>query len=171
MGGEFGQSPEWNANGQLEWWLLEAGPFHKGLQAFVADLNRLYQAEPALWQSDYDHDGFNWLDCSDHENSVLSFVRQNLDRTSKIVVIMNLTPVPRFGYRLGLPVAGNYEEVLNSDAGIYGGGNVGNLGGLSTQPIAKHGHPQSAEFTLPPLSVIAFKPQQEKTADLPAPRT
>jgi len=170
MGCEFGQSPEWNANSQLEWWLLEAGPYHSGLQSFVADLNRFYQDEPALWQSDYDHQGFNWLDCSDHENSVLSFVRQNLDRTSEVVVIMNLTPVPRYGYRLGLPSAGKWGEVLNSDASIYGGSNVGNLGGVSTQPIPRHGHPQSAEFTLPPLSVIAFSPVRTQTASGPAPK-
>jgi 1,4-alpha-glucan branching enzyme len=99
---------------------------------------------------------------------VLSFVRQNLDRTSEVVVVMNLTPVPRYGYRLGLPKVGKWEEVLNSDASLYGGSNVGNLGGVSTQPIARHGHPQSAEFTLPPLSVIALSPAKPKPSQAAA---
>jgi len=158
MGCEFGQGPEWNANSQLDWWLLEAGPYHRGLQSFVADLNRFYQSEPALWQSDYDHHGFAWLDCSDHENSVLSFVRRNLDRTREVVVVMNLTPVPRYGYRLGLPTPGKWAEMLNSDSATYGGSNVGNLGGVSAEPIQCHGHAQSAKFTLPPMSVLAFSP-------------
>ncbi len=116
MGGEFGQSAEWNANGSLDWWLLEAGPYHRGLQHFVEDANRLYQAEPALWQGDYEMDGFFWVDCSDHEDSVMSFVRQNRDRTSTLLVVLNLTPVPRERYRVGVPHPGVWKEVLNSDA-------------------------------------------------------
>ena len=95
MGGEFGQRAEWNANAGLDWHLLGQGPYHWGLQRFVEDLNRLYLAEAALWESDYDHGGFYWIDCADHHNSVLSFARQNQDRTSELVVIMNLTPVTR----------------------------------------------------------------------------
>jgi 1,4-alpha-glucan branching enzyme len=157
MGCEIGQSSEWNANGELDWWLLEAGPYHHGLQKFVADANRLYLAEPGLWQADFEHHGFYWIDCSDSESSVLSFVRQNADRTSEIAVIMNLTPVPRYKYRLGLPRPGKWVEVLNSDAGVYGGSNVGNLGGVVAEESKWHNQSYSAEVTLPPLSIVAFK--------------
>src|ERR1043165_5897319 len=110
MGGEFAQSGEWEANGELDWWLVEAGPYHRGAQRFVQDLNRFYLAEPGLWQSDFDTSGFSWIDCSDHEGSVLSFARQDADRVSESVVILNLTPVPRHGYRIGLPRPGKWRE-------------------------------------------------------------
>ena len=160
MGGEFGQSAEWNANGELDWWLLDAGPYHRGLQRFVQDLNQLYQAEPALWQADYDHGGFYWIDCSDTESSVLSFVPPGR-RTgrSQLVVILNLTPVPRSHYRIGLPRPGKWREVLNSDAAVYGGSNMGNLGGVMADEHKCHNQPWSAEFTLPPLSIMVFKPE------------
>jgi 1,4-alpha-glucan branching enzyme len=159
MGGELGQSAEWNANGELDWWLLEAGPYHCGLQRFLKDLNTVYRAEKGLWEADHDTRGFYWLDCSDHDNSVLSFVRQDSEGQHPIVVILNLTPVPRYGYRLGLPRAGRWREVVNSDAGIYGGSNVGNLGGVLAEGVPSHGHAQSAGLTLPPLSIIAFQPE------------
>jgi 1,4-alpha-glucan branching enzyme len=158
MGGEFGQRAEWNENAQLDWWLLDAGPFHRGLQRFVEDLNKLYAATPALWQADYDHAGFWWIDCNDRENSILSFMRQTADGSKQLAVILNLTPVPRPNYRIGLPRAGKWREVLNSDAGIYGGGNKGNLGGVTAGDISCHGQQHSAEFYLPPLSVVAFQP-------------
>ncbi len=157
MGGEFGQSAEWNANGQLDWWLLEAGPYHKGLQRFVQDLNRLYVAEPGLWQADYDHKGFFWIDCSDNENSVLSFARQDAKGDSQFAVVLNLTPVPRLRYRLGLPRAGKWKEVINSDAAVYGGGNMGNLGGIAATDRKWHQQPYSAEVTLAPLSIVVFQ--------------
>ena len=157
MGSEFGQRAEWNANASLDWHLIGMGPFHKGMERFVEDLNKLYRAEPGLWQSDYDMDGFFWVDCSDHEDSVLSFVRQNRDRTSRILVILNLTPVPRHNYRVGLPHGGYWKEVLNSDAGIYGGTNLGNLGGVNAENYKVHSQPNSASFTLPPMSIVAFK--------------
>jgi len=159
MGGEFGQSAEWNANAQLDWWLLDAGPYHRGLQKFVQDLNELYLAEPGLWKSDYDHSGFYWLDCSDHDSSVLSFVRQEADGSNPVAVILNLTPVIRYRYRVGLPRPSNWREVLNSDAQIYGGSNVGNLGGVIAGSHKCHHQPYSALFTLPPLSITAFKPE------------
>jgi 1,4-alpha-glucan branching enzyme len=159
MGCEFGQSREWNENGQLDWWLLEAGPFHRGLLRFVADLNALYVKTPALWQADYDHAGFQWIDCSDRENSVLSFLRQTADGRNQLAVVFNLTPVPRPDYRIGLPRAGKWREVLNSDAGIYAGSNAGNLGGVTAQNHPCHGQPHSAEFYLPPLSALAFVPE------------
>jgi len=157
MGGEFGQSAEWNANGQLDWWLLDAGPYHRGLQRFVGDLNKLYAASPGLWQSDYDHGGFYWIDCADRESSVLSFVRQTTDGADQLAVVLNLTPVPRPNYRIGLPRAGRWREVLNSDAAIYGGSNQGNIGGVTAGNVPCHNQPHSAEFRLPPLSVIVFQ--------------
>jgi 1,4-alpha-glucan branching enzyme len=162
MGGEIGQSAEWNANGQLDWWLLEAGPYHKGAQSFVKDLNKLYNAELALWQNDYEQGGFYWIDCSDHENSVLSFMRQAPDGQGALAVILNLTPVSRSRYRIGLAKAGRWEEVLNSDAAVYGGSNAGNLGGVNTVNRPRHNQPQSVELTLPPLSVLVLKHQPGK---------
>ena len=160
MGGEFGQSGEWEANGELDWWLLEAGPYHRGAQRFVQDLNRFYLAEPGLWQSDFDTSGFSWIDCSDHEGSVLSFARQDADRVSESVVILNLTPVPRHGYRIGLPRPGKWRETINSDAAVYGGSNVGNFGGVISEDETWHNQSYSAEFTLPPLSIIVFQPER-----------
>ena len=184
MGCEFGQSAEWNANAELQWSLLQAGPYHQGLQHLVRDLNHLYLAEPALWRSDYDAGAFAWIDCSDTENSVLSFLRRDTESHSptpaegaandqseastphsalptpqSIVVILNLTPVPRFRYHVGLPHPGKWIEVLNSDAAAYGGSNVGNLGGVLAVEQKRHGQPWSAEFTLPPLGIIALKPE------------
>ena len=159
MGGEFGQRAEWNENSQLDWWLLDAGPYHRGLQQFVADLNKLYLATPGLWQSDYDHGGFYWIDCTDRDNSVLSFVRQTADGSNQLAVIMNLTPVLREKYRVGLPRAGNWRESLNSDAAIYGGSNQGNLGVVVAENIPCHNQSCSAEFRLPPLSVLVFQPR------------
>ena len=159
MGGEFGQRAEWNADGELNWWLLEAGPYHRGLRRFVEDLNKLYSAEPALWQSDYDTAGFAWIDCSNHENCVLAFLRQDAARTRELVVILNLTPVPRHNHRAGLPRPGRWREVLNSDSAVYGGSNVGNFGGVMAENLPWQNQPCSAGFTLPPLSVIVFQPE------------
>jgi 1,4-alpha-glucan branching enzyme len=157
MGGEFGQSHEWNANGQLDWWLLDEGPYHRGLQRYVEDLNRFYQAEPALWQTDYDMDGFYWMDCSDHEHSVLSFVRQCPARGQRLLVVLNLTPISRPSYRVGLPEAGTWREAINSDSAIYGGSNHGNLGAVLAEPVRMHHQPHSASIYLPPLSILVFK--------------
>ena len=159
MGGEFGQSHEWNANAELDWWLLDKGPYHLGLQRFIADLNRLYRSEPALWEADYDPEGFSWVDCSDQENSVLSFIRQSRDRASQLLVVLNLTPVARRPYRVGLPRGGFWREVLNSDAEIYGGSNQGNLGGVRADDYQVQNQPFSAPFTLPPMSVVVFRPE------------
>jgi 1,4-alpha-glucan branching enzyme len=157
MGSEIGQRAEWNANGAIDWWLLDQGPYHRGLQQFVRDLNRLYQGEPALWRGDYDLDGFFWIDCSDTQNSVLSFVRRARDHQSEVAVILNLTPVVREGYRVGFPRAGHWHEVINSDAGVYGGSNVGNLGGVWAENYHVQNQPFSALVTLPPLAVVVFR--------------
>ena len=160
MGCEFGQSSEWNANGELDWKLLEAGPYHRGLQRFVEDLGKLYLAEPALWKGDYDTDGFRWIDNSDHLNSVISFLRQDAEHFQELVVIMNLTPVPRLKYRVGLPRPGFWRELVNSDATVYGGSNMGNSGGVTAADKPCHGQPCSAEFILPPLSILVFRPER-----------
>jgi 1,4-alpha-glucan branching enzyme len=127
------------------------------LQKFVEDLNRLYAATPALWSADYAHAGFYWIDCNDRESSVLSFVRQTADGANQLAVILNLTPVPREKYRVGLPRAGKWREVLNSDAGIYAGSNNGNLGGVTAENISCHNQRHSAEFYLPPMSATVFQ--------------
>ncbi|HYG25025.1 MAG TPA: 1,4-alpha-glucan branching protein GlgB [Verrucomicrobiae bacterium] len=160
MGCEIGQSGEWNANGEVDWWLLDAGPYHKGLQQFVADLNRLYASAPGLWEGDFDSGGFYWIDCLDSDNSVLSFVRQKNDGTAAIAVVANLTPVPRYAYRIGLPCGGRWLEILNSDSAVYGGSNVGNMGGVVAAEGKWHNQDFSAPMTLPPLSIIAFRPEK-----------
>ena len=157
MGGEIGQRSEWNPDASLDWFLLEMGPYHKGLQSFVADLNALYRNEPALWQRDYHTDGFFWVDCADHEHSILSFVRQTQDGGATVLVVLNLTPIPRLQYRVGLPKAGFWKEILNSDSELYGGSNMGNMGGVSSENYAVQGQPFSGLLTLPPMSVSAFR--------------
>jgi 1,4-alpha-glucan branching enzyme len=156
MGCEFGQVAEWNANAELDWGLLQAGPFHLGLQRWISDLNALYRVEPALWRGDYESDGFWWVDCGDHANSVLSFIRHDRDSGRHVLVLMNLTPNPLRDYRVGLPVDGAWRELLNSDAGAYGGSNLGNGGGVVTEDFSVHNQRFSARFTLPPLSVSVF---------------
>ena len=158
MGCEIGQSNEWNENGQLDWWLLDAGPYHRGLQKFVEDLNSIYAAQPALWQADYDYSGFFWIDCADNENSILSFVRQKNDGSEPMAVILNLTPVARPNYRIGLPRHGRWREILNSDAGIYGGSNKGNWGEIYAHEHGWHNQNFSAEIYLPPMSISVFAP-------------
>jgi 1,4-alpha-glucan branching enzyme len=161
MSSEIGQSSEWNVNANVNWGLLDQGPFHRGLQRLVRDLNRLYVEEPALWDADYDTNGFYWIDCGDADNSVLSFVRQNKDCTRRLAVIMNLTPVLRPNYRLGLPVGGFWPEAMNTDSGHYAGSNQGNFGGVHAENYQTHHQAFSGVFTLPPLSVIAFRPQEQ----------
>ncbi|HNQ88748.1 MAG TPA: 1,4-alpha-glucan branching protein GlgB [Verrucomicrobiota bacterium] len=157
MGGEFGQTQEWDANSELRWDLLDAGPYHRGLQQFVADLNRLYVENPALWQADYEPVGFQWIDCSDHEHSVLSFLRRAIESGPEIAVVLNLTPEVHHRYRIGLPRPGRWVEVLNSDAAVYGGSGVGNSGQVVAEAFSVHQQPFSAELTLPPLGVLVLR--------------
>lgn len=156
MGGEIGQRPEWNENASLEWDLLTMGPYHQGLQNYVAELNRIYRAHAALWQADYDPAGFFWVDCTDHENSVISFIRQKPDGTAPVLTILNLTPLPRPGYRVGVPRGGFWREILNSDATRYGGSGVGNAEGVTAEAYQVHSQPFSAPFQLPPLGICVF---------------
>jgi len=156
MGGEFGQWQEWNFNTSLEWMALEAEN-HQGMQQFVKDLNKLYKQEPALYQVDFEWTGFAWIDANDSDNSVFSFLRKAKSGDEFIVVVSNFTPVPRTNYRIGVPEPGYYREVLNSDAEIYWGSNVGNSGGRQADSVPVHGHNYSLELTLPPLSTVMFK--------------
>lgn len=157
MGGELGQVTEWDVNGEVDWGLLQQGPFHAGIQRWVSDLNHAYRSEPALWRGDYEADGFQWIDNGDHANSVLSFIRSDRESGGCVLVVLNLTPTLHRNYRVGLPRPGRWVELLNSDATLYGGGNQGNAGGVVAAPVSCHGQPQSAEFVLPPLSVCAFR--------------
>ena len=158
MGGEFGQTREWSHDASLDWHLLEQGPYHRGLQALVRDLNRLYRTEPALHQVDFEPAGFEWMDCSDAEGSVVAFVRRARDPRDLVLVVCNFTPVPRHGYRVGVPVEGFYRELLNTDAGFYGGSNLGNAGGVRAEPRPWSGQPWSVTLSLPPLGVVVLKP-------------
>ncbi|MCS7090503.1 MAG: 1,4-alpha-glucan branching protein GlgB [Verrucomicrobiota bacterium] len=164
MGGEFGQRTEWDANAALEWSLAEGHPLHAGLRRLVADLNRLYRAEPALWEGDHDPAGFRWIDCSDHEQSVLAFLRRALQAASECAVVLNLTPVPRYGYRVGLPRGGLWHERLNTDSVYYGGSNLGNGGAVLAEAVPWHGLPFSAAMTLPPLAVLVLQPASGSAA-------
>jgi 1,4-alpha-glucan branching enzyme len=132
-------------------------PVHGGVQRLVGDLNRLYRAEPSLYELDYDPAGFQWIDCNDNENSIFSFIRRACDRADFTVTILNFTPVPRAAYRIGVPEAGRYKELLNSDSARYAGSNMGNAGGVTTEPVAAHGHPQSLRLVLPPLAGLILK--------------
>jgi 1,4-alpha-glucan branching enzyme len=156
MGCEFGQWREWNSEESLDWHLAD-DPMHAGLRRWVRDLNHVYQQERSLHEVDFEHSGFSWIDCHDNENSVVSLIRRARDPLDYTVMVVNFTPVPRPGYRFGVPDAGWYREVLNSDAGIYGGSNIGNSGGVQTEPIPDHGFAQSISLTVPPLGFILLK--------------
>ena len=158
MGGEFGQWQEWNFDESLHWHLL-AGESHRGLSRAVADLNNLVQREPALHELDFDGRGFEWIDCHNWQDSVLAFVRRGSNSRDALVVCCNFTPVLRQGYRLGVPAAGSYEEIFNSDSAWYGGSNTGNGGGLQSAPVPHHGREHSLSLTLPPLAVVVLKPR------------
>ncbi len=157
QGCEFGQWREWNHAESLPWFLVEHPP-HDGLLRFVGDLAALYRREPALYERDYDPSGFQWIDCNDNENSVVTFIRRAADPDDLLIVVMNLTPVPRERYVVGVPRAGAYAEILNSDAATYGGSNCGNGGHVTTRDEAAHGQLQSLCLTLPPLACLVLKP-------------
>ncbi len=161
-----------DANGRhdasLEWHLTNE-PLHGGLQRFVADLNHIYRAEPALYEVDFEGGGFSWIDCNDWDSSVISFIRRARDPQDFVVVALNWTPVVRFSYRIGVPEPGYYRELMNSDAGLYGGGNVGNEGGVASEPIPAHGHAQSLVLTLPPLGGLLLKPVRTSPSATPIP--
>jgi 1,4-alpha-glucan branching enzyme len=156
MGQEFAQRHEWSEAGSLDWHLLQHES-HRGVQRLVADLNRFYASEPALHEVDFEWTGFEWIDANDGDNSVLTFLRRGRTPGDFVVAIMNATPVPRSRYRIGVPEAGAYREVFNSDADRYGGSNMGNMGEVRAEPIRHMGRPYSIELTLPPLAAIYLK--------------
>ena len=155
MGTEFGQGREWDSCGVLDWYVLEY-PLHQGMQRFVRDLNHLYQASPALHRHEFDWNGFEWIDCHDAQQSVISYLRKGVG-DELMVVVLNLTPVPRYDYRIGVPMAGRYREVLNSDSEFYGGSNVGNGSApLQAEEQEWMNRSHSLLLKLPPLSGIVL---------------
>ena len=156
MGGELGQWREWDHDSSLDWHLLQQ-PRHAGLQRCVRELNRLYRGEPALHELDHDPAGFRWLDCSDADQSVVSFVRRGRSTEDVFLIVCNFTPVPRQNYRVGAPRGGFWEERLNTDATDFGGAGWGNMGGVEASLAAAHGQPCSLTLTLPPLAAVMLK--------------
>lgn len=156
MGSEFGQGTEWNHEQALDWHVLDY-PLHQGVQGLVQELNHLYAREPALHDHDFEPLGFEWIDSHDAAQSVLSYIRKSGDQF--IVVVLNFTPVPRQGYRLGVPKAGVYRERLNSDSHYFGGSNMGNNGAVVAEPMPWMGHPWSLNLTLPPLAGLVLIPE------------
>jgi 1,4-alpha-glucan branching enzyme len=156
MGGEFGQLREWNHDASLDWHLLDE-PQHRMLLRWVRDLNTAYRGEPALHELDTNAAGFQWIDCNDAEQSVLVYLRRARSTSNVVIVACNFTPVPRHNYRIGVLAGGTWEEMLNSDAPLYGGSGQGNLGGVVAAPVPRHGRPQSINVTLPPLGMVVFR--------------
>ncbi|MBI4692974.1 MAG: 1,4-alpha-glucan branching protein GlgB [Gammaproteobacteria bacterium] len=156
MGGEFAQRAEWNHDESLHWGLLD-DPAHAGVQRWVRDLNTFYRGEPALHRYDFAAEGFEWIDCRDAEHSVFAFLRKSHAPADTVLVVLNLTPVARENYRIGVPAAGTWRECLNSDASLYGGSGRGNGGHVESVPLPAHGRYQSLSLELPPLSALYFK--------------
>jgi 1,4-alpha-glucan branching enzyme len=160
MGSEFGQRRDWTHDESLDWHLLEYFP-HKGLQKWVKDLNHFYRNTPALYELDFEQSGFEWLDFSDWEKSIISFMRKAKNSRNIALVVCNFTPVVHSSYKIGVPSGGFWKEMLNSDGKEYGGSGQGNLGGVEAKPIPFHKREFSISVTLPPLSVLVFKPHSE----------
>jgi 1,4-alpha-glucan branching enzyme len=157
MGGELAQEREWDDGSELDWQLLEL-PDHAGVQALVRELNRIHATERALYVADSSPDGFRWIDATDSDANVLSFLRVDPASDRRVACVANLSPVPRHGYRIGLPRAGPWVELLNTDAAVFGGSNVGNGGAVIAEREPFHGQPASVLMTLPPLSVLWLVP-------------
>ncbi|HTC34070.1 MAG TPA: 1,4-alpha-glucan branching enzyme, partial [Bryobacteraceae bacterium] len=163
MGNEFGQWSEWNHDSSLEWHLLNE-PFHAGLKRWVRDLNTLYRGQPLLHEMDSNSAGFEWVDCTDFQRSIVSFLRRGRDPNDQLLFVCNFTPVVRENYRVGVPLDCYWEEMLNSDAPLYGGSGQGNFGGLAAAPLPIHGRPFSLNMTLPPLGIVVFQPESHNAA-------
>jgi 1,4-alpha-glucan branching enzyme len=157
MGGEFAQGREWNHDTALDWYLLE-NPMNAGIQRLQGDLNTLHRSEPALHEVDFEPRGFEWVEGGDRQNSVVAFLRRGKDPDDFVLAVLNFTPVIREGYRVGVPEAGRYAELLNTDAGVYGGSDVGNGGAVEAEESPSHGRPYSLSLTLPPLGALFSKP-------------
>jgi len=154
MGNEIGQGHEWNFDSSIEWHLLDYD-YHRGIQSLVSDLNRLYRKRPELHRHDFTPDGFEWIDCNAAEDSALSYIRRDGD--SMMIVALNFTPVPRHGYRIGVPAPGSYRELFNSDSGYYGGSDLGNHGQVNADAIPWAGRPYSVAMTIPPLAGVVLQ--------------
>ena len=158
MGGELAEWEEWNSEGSLHWNLLEYAE-HQGVQSLVRDLNRAYRAERALWEVDDDPSGFRWLEANDASNNVLAFARLDARGERPVVCVLNLSPVPRYEYRVGMPAPGRWREAVNTDSAYYGGSGVGNLGGVDAEAVPWHDQQYSALLTLPPLGAVWLVPE------------
>jgi len=158
MGGELAEWEEWNYDGSLHWNLLEYAE-HQGVQSLVRDLNTTYRAEPALWEVDDDAAGFRWLEANDAAGNVLAFARLDAKAERPVVCVLNLSPVPRYDYRVGMPACCRWREAVNTDSGFYGGSGVGNMGGVEAEAVPWHDQPFSALLTLPPLGVVWLVPE------------
>jgi len=158
MGCEFGQVREWAHDTSLEWHVLQY-PVHRGVKNWVEQLNRVYREQAALHQLDTDPAGFEWVDCNDTAASVISLLRKGRAPGDEVLIVCNFTPVPRLGYRIGVPSGGFWRELLNSDAQEYFGSGMGNMGGVHAEPHPAHGRPFSVSLTLPPLSALFLKPE------------
>ncbi|MDR4509607.1 MAG: 1,4-alpha-glucan branching protein GlgB [Candidatus Brocadiaceae bacterium] len=156
MGGEFGQSKEWNHEESLEWHLLQY-PVHQGLQEWIKDLNSFYRSEPAMHEIDFEYTGFEWIDFHDLDRNIICFLRKGKIEENQVLVVCNFTPVPRHNYRIGVPYGGFWKEALNSDAKPYNGSGHGNFGGVEASPLPSHGKYYSITLTLPPLGIVFFK--------------
>jgi 1,4-alpha-glucan branching enzyme len=171
MGGELATRQEWNHDANLDWSLHDV-PMHAGIRGVLAELNELYHAEPALHRGDADADGngigMQWIESHDAQQSVFAFLRTDPSGESRpVLVVLNATPAPHHNYRLGVPVAGRWTELFNSDATQFGGSGVGNYGGVTTTPIDAHGQHQSIVLTLPPLGALALAPDDDPVASRP----
>jgi 1,4-alpha-glucan branching enzyme len=155
MGGEFAQRREWTHEGELEWWVT-AFPEHAGMQNWLRGLNRVYRGEPSLHRRDFSHEGFEWIDAGNAEQSVIAFVRRSAD-AAPVLVLTNFTPVPRQNFLVGVPNRGLWREVLNSDALEYGGSGWGNMGSVDSVPVSSHGHTDSLNLQLPPLATVMLR--------------
>jgi 1,4-alpha-glucan branching enzyme len=165
MGGEFGQYIEWNYEDSLDWHLPEEYPIHSKLLEYSKALNEFYCSHKALWQVDFDWNGFQWIDCDDNENSIVSFVRKAEDGNDYVIAVCNFTPESHTGYRIGVPEKGSYREVFNSDLEIYGGSDIKNDGDISSEDVVWHSREQSIVITVPPLATVYFRRSEAADED------
>ena len=156
MGGELAQVREWNHDWELDWGLIQE-PLHGGMQQLFRDLNHIYRAEPALFEVDFSGNGFEWIDHTDADQGVIAFQRLASDDSPPVIVVCNLTPIVRDGYRVGVSEPGDYLEILNTDAAHYGGSNVGNAGRVGAESVGAHGRDWSLELALPPLATVYLR--------------
>jgi len=156
MGGEFGQIKEWSHDESLQWHLLQYQK-HAGVKKWMEDLGMFYRSQPAFYQIDFSPEGFEWIESNDNQNSIISFIRKGRTAEDTLLVVCNFTPVTRHDYQIGVPVSGFWQELLNSDALIYGGSGQGNLGGVEAVLLSRHGRPFSLTITVPPLATVFFK--------------